>query len=111
MTLKRLALVALVAGVFGAAVSARASASKPAIVPVVISQIAFTTPELTVKVGDIVEWENKDVFDHTATSKAGKWDVKIPAGKKARATMRTAGTFDYFCRFHPNMTAKITVVK
>jgi len=112
MTLKRLTLVALVAGVFGAAVSARASAApKPAIVPVVISQVAFTTPELKVKVGDIVEWENKDVIDHTSTSKAGKWDVTIPAGKKTRATMKTAGTFDYYCRFHPNMTARIAVVK
>jgi plastocyanin len=51
------------------------------------------------------------VIDHTATSKAGKWDVTIPADKKARATMKTAGTFDYYCRFHPNMTARIAVVK
>jgi plastocyanin len=62
------------------------------------------------KVGDTIEWVNNDVFDHTATVK-GQWDVQIPAGQKGRLVLKKAGTFAYFCRFHPNMKATLVVTK
>ena len=62
-------------------------------------------------VGDVIEWTNKDIFDHTATAKNGEFDVVIPAGKKVRVVLKHAGTFDYYCRLHPNMTARVTVEK
>jgi plastocyanin len=35
----------------------------------------------------------------------------VPVGKKARVVLKKAGTFDYFCKFHPNMVGKIVAAK
>ena len=86
-------------------------ASAPKVHTVVIDKVAFGETPAGLKAGDIIEWVNLDIVDHTATSKAGAWDVVIPAGKKARVTMKTAGKFDYFCKYHPNMTGKVAVAK
>lgn len=98
---------------FGLASHRSLATQKPKVHTVVIDKAAFSDTPAGVKIsaGDIVEWVNLDIFDHTTTSKAGGWDVVIPAGKKARVTMKTAGTFDYFCKYHPNMTGRVAVVK
>jgi plastocyanin len=74
-----------------------------------IGNLAFTPAEITLRVGDTVEWVNDDFIDHTATANDGDWDVTVLAGKSARLQLTAAGTFEYFCRFHPNMTAAIHV--
>jgi plastocyanin len=30
-------------------------------------------------------------------------------GKNGRMVMKAAGTFDYICRYHPNMTGEVIV--
>jgi plastocyanin len=88
------------------------AAAPPAkVVQVVIDKATFGDTPSGVLAGDTIEWVNKDIFDHTATSKLGGWDVVVPAGKKARVVVMKAGTFEYFCRFHPNMTGKIVAAK
>jgi plastocyanin len=77
------------------------------IVKVTISDLAFSPAEITVKVGDTVEWVNKDFIDHTATATNGDWDVAIPAGQSAGQLITKTGTISYFCRAHPDMTGKI----
>jgi plastocyanin len=91
-------------------VVAGASPACAANVKVKITDLVFSQAEITVHVGDTVEWVNDDVFDHTATDKDGKWDVPIAAGKTGVLRMDRSGTFEYFCRFHPNMTGIVHVV-
>ena len=81
-----------------------------AVVPIAISDLVFSPAEITVKVGDTVEWTNDDFVDHTATATDGEWDVAIPSGKSVTQQMTKAGTITYFCRVHPGMTGKIHVV-
>ena len=81
----------------------------PKVVQITIDKATFGNPPASLVAGDTVEWVNKDIFDHTSTSKPGAWDVVIPAGKKARVVMKKAGTFDYYCRYHPNMQARVVV--
>jgi plastocyanin len=88
-----------------------AAAPRPKVVQVVIDKATFGDTPSGVLAGDTIEWFNRDIFDHTATSKAGGWDVVIPAGKKARVVVKNAGTFEYVCKYHPNMTGKIVVAK
>ena len=90
-------------------VASAASALAGETVDVKISDLAFSPVEITAKVGDIVRWINGDFVDHTATGKDGGWDVMIEAGKQGELPLTRAGTLDYFCRFHPGMTGKITV--
>ncbi len=75
---------------------------------VVIEKLGYEPAQINAKVGDTVEWENKDVIAHTATVR-GDWDVMIPAKKSASLVLKKAGDLEYFCRFHPNMTARITI--
>jgi plastocyanin len=99
-------------GVIALAMMSGASASAvPAPVKqITIAGMSYSSPQLTVKAGDTVEWINKDVVDHTATEKAaGVWNVSIAPGKSLKVVMKKAGTFDYYCRYHPNMVAKLIV--
>lgn len=83
----------------------------PVTVTVTIDQVAFREKSVSARVGDTIEWVNKDIFDHTATAKNGAFNVDVPAGKKARVVLKKAGEIDYFCEYHPNMTAKVVVAK
>ncbi|PWJ93058.1 plastocyanin [Mesorhizobium loti] len=78
-------------------------------IQVTIDRLVFSPATVEAKVGDTIEWVNKDVFAHTATVK-GSWEVMIPPKKSASLTLKTAGPVDYFCRFHPNMKGRLVVV-
>src|SRR6266481_3446537 len=56
-----------------------------------------------------IEWINKDIFVHTATARNGDWDVTMPPKKTVTLVLKKAGAIDYYCRFHPNMKATLTV--
>jgi plastocyanin len=71
--------------------------------------IAFEPKQVTVHVGDTLEWANRDIVAHTATARDKSWDVNVLAGKNGRMVMKAPGHFDYICRYHPNMTGAIIV--
>ena len=76
---------------------------------VAMQGIAFAPTQVTVHVGDTLGWANHDIVAHTATAKDKSWDVNVLPGKTGRMVMKAAGTFDYICRYHPNMTGEIIV--
>jgi plastocyanin len=108
VTLTRILLGAIA---FAIVTAGSASAVAPVTVQIPIGAMAFSTAQVSVTVGDTVEWVNNDIVDHTATEKGSAWDVSMAAGKRARAVMKKAGTFDYYCRYHPNMVGRLTVSK
>jgi plastocyanin len=77
-------------------------------IQVTIDKLVFSPATVEAKVGDTIEWVNKDVFAHTATVKGG-WEVMIPPKKSTSLTLKAAGAVDYFCRFHPNMKGRLVV--
>lgn len=85
------------------------SARAGELIRVNINDLIFMPAEITVQVGDTVEWVNADFIDHTATAKSGDWDVFIPAGKTGRVELQRPGAVVYYCRFHPGMTGTIDV--
>ncbi len=77
---------------------------------VAIQAFAFQPAELTVAVGDRVEWHNHDLAPHTATDIDGLWDTgELGKGDSRSVRFDRPGRVDYFCAFHPHMTGKITV--
>jgi plastocyanin len=64
--------------------------------------------EIKAKVGDTIEWINKDFIAHTATV-PDDWDVTIAANASASLVLKKSGTVEYYCRFHPNMKGRIAV--
>jgi plastocyanin len=88
----------------GLSVSAHA-----ATVQITMENLAIAPAAASAKVGDTIEWVNKDIFAHTATAKNGDWDVTIPPKTTATLVLKKAGAIDYYCRFHPNMKATLTI--
>ena len=76
---------------------------------VVMENLVVSPAEATAKVGDTIEWINKDIFAHTATARNGDFDVTMPPKKTVTSVLKKAGTVEYFCRFHPIMKAVLTV--
>lgn len=88
----------------GASVSVQA-----ATIQISMENLEITPAEASAKVGDTIEWSNKDVFAHTATARSGNFDVMLPPKKTGSLVLKKAGTFEYYCRFHPNMKATLSV--
>jgi plastocyanin len=80
-----------------------------ATVQIVMDNLVISPAEVSAKVGDTIEWVNKDVFAHTATAKSGDFDVTLPPRKSATFVAKKAGTVDYYCRYHPNMKATLKI--
>ena len=102
-------VVAASAIVFVSACAQAPSPPPPKTVTVTMADIGFSPTEVDARVGDTIEWVNKDVFDHTATARTGGWDVAVDTGKTGKVVLAAAGTLEYYCKLHPNMVGKITV--
>jgi amicyanin len=76
-----------------------------------IDNFSFGPATLTVSVGATVTWINQDDVPHNVVSTDGK-DIKSPVldtDQKFSYTFTKAGTYDYYCKIHPMMTAKVIV--
>jgi plastocyanin len=80
-----------------------------ATIQITMDNLVISPAEVTAKVGDTVEWINKDIFAHTATARNGDFDVPMPPKKTVTSVLKKAGSIEYYCRFHPNMKATLTV--
>ena len=90
---------------------------------VTIKAFDFQPDPLTVKAGTTITFVNTDQIHHTATAGTrGKATPKVFNAKmeaapgpgesvEAQITLDKAGTYDYFCKFHPGdgMVGKIVV--
>lgn len=76
---------------------------------VVIDKMKFGPVPAELHVGDTIVWQNKDILRHTATARDKSFDVDLPPGAEGQTVLGTAGTFDFFCRFHPGMKGTLTV--
>ncbi|MGZ5960811.1 MAG: cupredoxin domain-containing protein [Rhizomicrobium sp.] len=80
-----------------------------ATIQITMENLVISPADAAAKVGDTIEWINKDVLAHTATARNGDWDVTLPPKKSGSLILKKVGTVDYYCRFHPNMKATLTV--
>ena len=98
-------IVAIVA----ALMLATSVAAHAATIQITMENLVISPAEASAKVGDTIEWVNKDILAHTATARTGDFDVTMPPKKTVTLVLKKAGTVDYYCRFHPNMRASLTV--
>jgi plastocyanin len=61
-----------------------------------------------VRAGDIIEWVNRGILEHTATARNGRFDIDLKPGATVRMKA-TAGTVEVYCKFHPTMVATLVV--
>jgi plastocyanin len=75
-----------------------------------IRDFAFAPANLSVPVGSTVTWRNTGEAPHTVTAEDGSFDSDmIAAGGSWARKFETAGSFSYFCAFHPDMAGTVTV--
>ncbi len=91
--------------------SAVPAGAKAAHYVVQVKDMAFGPAPAHLKVGDTIEWQNHDIFRHSATAGTGAFDLDLPPDGHGQVTLRKAGTFKVYCRFHPTMTLRLTVAK
>lgn len=75
---------------------------------VLVDKLAFGAVPSNLRVGDSIVWTNRDLFRHSATSKA-HFDVDLPSGATRRMVLRKAGLFPFTCRYHPGMKGILKV--
>src|SRR5262245_27481030 len=80
-----------------------------ATIQITIDNLVFAPAEVSAKVDDTIEWINKDVFAHTATARNVDFDVTTPPKKTVTSVLRKSGSVEYYCRYHPNMKAVLTI--
>lgn len=78
---------------------------------VTIVNYTYKPAAITVAKGTTVSFSNEDSTAHTATSNdSGVFDTDaIQPGKSGAITLAKAGTFTYYCVFHPFMKGTIVV--
>jgi plastocyanin len=122
----RLSTAAITVGVFFGATNLAAPANEPGAptsaapttapaaktATVEIDNFNFKPNELTVKVGATVTWTNHDDVPHTATvkGKSPLFDSKmLDTDEQFSFTFKSPGSYSYYCKVHPHMTATIVV--
>ncbi|HEV7679365.1 MAG TPA: plastocyanin/azurin family copper-binding protein [Candidatus Dormibacteraeota bacterium] len=71
----------------------------------------FNPSSSTVKVGDVVEWDNAGSVAHNVTfdQYSAITSDTMNSGDKYQVKFTKAGTYQYHCTFHPGMDGTITV--
>jgi len=73
---------------------------------------AFSTKEITIKVGDTIKFENQDPFFHNvySLSDINTFDLgSYPKGENRAVKFDTAGKIAIECAIHPNMYMDVIV--
>ena len=81
-------------------------------VKIMIQNHAFQPANVTIHSGDKVTWVNQDQDPHNVMDKASTKTFHSPALDTKESysfTFTKAGTYDYFCTFHPMMIGKLVV--
>jgi plastocyanin len=86
------------------------AAAAPRSYTIVVDKMKFGALPTTVRAGDIIVWDNRDMFRHSATSK-GAFDIDLPAGKVVKVRMKRDGTFAFICKYHPGMKGVLKVAR
>jgi plastocyanin len=77
---------------------------------VAIKDFDYAPGTITVKKGTTVTWTNEDSVAHTVTGENGGPDSELlDQGQSYSFTFNEAGTFEYFCKPHPNMVGSVIV--
>ena len=107
MTLSRRRVLALTGACLAAPVVGHAAGR---LHEVAMRRLAFEPEQLDVAIGDSIRFTNHDLAPHTATAEDGSWDSgTLAKGDSATLEVTADWGTDYFCAFHPHMTARLVI--
>lgn len=119
MTMQNMSVALMATFLLGAAIAAvvflplQAGKAAPAVSPpgdIEIDNFTFAPQQLTVRAGTTVIWRNRDDIPHAIASSTRLFKSKaLDTDDTYAFTFPTAGTYEYFCSLHPQMTGTIVV--
>ena len=74
--------------------------------------LVFTPQSVTVNVGQVLQWKNTGQTMHTVTFSGAQsclTDASLNGSSTWDVTFNQAGTYDFRCTIHPQMTGVVTV--
>lgn len=75
-----------------------------------IKDFQYSPVTLTVGIGDMIVFVNRDVVPHTVTGMTENWDSGALASQQSWSMVVTEGMAgDYFCVYHPSMKATLSI--
>jgi plastocyanin len=75
-----------------------------------IKDVKFNPANVTIKVGQKVQFKNSDGFGHTSTGDGKEWDSKtIGPNANCTVTFNKAGTYPFHCEIHKQMKGTVVV--
>ncbi|MDP9359350.1 MAG: cupredoxin domain-containing protein [Chloroflexota bacterium] len=76
-----------------------------------IKDFRYNPDPVEIPVGGTVTWTNRDAEPHTATARDREvlQSGTLTQSESFTETFEAAGTYDYFCEFHPNMKGTLVV--
>lgn len=101
-------------GTAGTTTAAEATGRGGPGVTVGMKDFAFDPQEITIIVGEEVTWRNDDSAEHNVVGRGVEDPPKseeLGLGQTYTWRALQAGTVEYLCTIHPNMTGRITVEK
>jgi plastocyanin len=76
---------------------------------VAIEGMKYAPDALEVAPGDTITWTNRDFLPHTVSAGKAIESGTIEANGSWKYVARQKGEFDYICRLHPGMRARLVV--
>jgi plastocyanin len=76
-----------------------------------MSGFAFDPSTVEAAAGDVITWTNNDSAPHTATLKDDPacTTENLGNGQAGSLTFSAAGSYEIFCKIHPDMSATVEV--
>jgi plastocyanin len=70
---------------------------------------SFLPPQLNIRVGQKVSWNNEDQVAHTVTANGLTFGKSMPSGAVFNFAFVKPGMFPYHCEIHPSMQGAVVV--
>jgi plastocyanin len=97
-------------GQYGAPAQGQPAAQPPVqFAKVDIRGNSFLPPQLNVRVGQKVSWNNEDQVAHTVTANGLTFGKSVPSGAVFNFAFVKPGMFPYHCEIHPSMQGAVVV--
>ena len=96
-------------GLVAALLSIAPAEAAPRTYVIVMEKMKFQAVPASVRRGDTILWENRDMFRHTATAKNGAFDVDLAPGAKGKTMIQKTGSVAFVCKYHPGMRGVLKV--
>ncbi len=103
--------LSVAAGAAALAATGPGRVAKPHTHTIVIDKMKFGPAPRNVRVGDVIVWINKDMFQHTATARDHSFNLILAPGKRGRVIVKRSGATSFYCVYHPRMKGQYVVAK